>query len=650
MNQPIWQPTLTQIKNANITKFSKYIEEKHNKKFQDVHELYKWSIDNLEEFWRNVWDFCGVLAPYKGERVLIHKESMKAACFFPDTRLNFAQNLLKRGDEATAIFFNAEGRFKRTLSYKELRHEVACCAAALKDMGICPGDRIAALLPNIPEAVIFMLAATSIGAIWASCSPDFGIEGILDRFTQIDPRVLITSDGYYYRGKVFDILEKVKTLTKRLPTLERVIVTPYVHASPAIEGISHSTLYEAFKKGFESHPLTFQPLPFDHPLYILFSSGTTGAPKCILHSAGGTLIQHLKEHQLHCDIKKDDRVFYYTTCGWMMWHWCVSALASNAAIVLYDGSPTHPKEDILFDYADEVKMSFFGTSAKYIESIRKAGLAPIGTHDLSSLRMITSTGSPLVPESFTYVYQAIKKNVCLASISGGSDIISCFVLGSPILPVRPGEIQMRGLGMAVNVFDEGGHNLKGKKGELVCTKPFPSRPIGFWKDPTNEKYYETYYHKFDNVWCHGDFVQLTAHGGMIIYGRSDAVLNPGGVRIGTAEIYRQVNQLSEVVESLVVGQEWEDDIRVILFVKLKNDVSLTQKLAQHMKDTIKQKASPRHVPAKIIQVPDIPRTKNGKLVELSVRNIIHNRPVTNINALANPEALAYFKDLDELKN
>jgi acetoacetyl-CoA synthetase len=495
-----------------------------------------------------------------------------------------------------------------------------------------------------------MLGSASIGAIWSSCSPDFGVRGILDRFGQIEPKVLIAADGYFYGGKTFSCLDKVREAAARLPSVKSVVIVPYIENDAGLAGIPHAVPFAEFIAGHGEGDIDFAELPFDHPLYILFSSGTTGIPKCIVHGAGGTLLQHLKEHRLHCDIKPGDRVFYFTTCSWMMWNWLVSALASEATLLLYDGSPFHPDGNVLFDYADAEGMTLFGTSAKYIDAVLKADLRPIETHELSALRTITSTGSPLSPEDFRFVYGGIKKDVCLSSIAGGTDIVSCFVLGNPIGPVWEGEIQTRGLGMRVNVFDADGRPVRGRKGELVCTAPFPSRPVGFWNDPDKRRYRAAYFETFPNVWHHGDYVELTEHDGMIIYGRSDATLKPGGVRIGTAEIYREVERLPEVLESIAIGQDWENDVRVILFVRLREGVTLNDGLTARIKAAIRSGCSPRHVPARVVQVADIPRTKSGKIVELAVREVVHGRPVKNIEALANPEALALFKDLPQLKS
>jgi acetoacetyl-CoA synthetase len=534
------------------------------------------------------------------------------------------------------------------MSYAELHAEVSRLAQAMREAGVTAGDRIAGMMPNMPETVIAMLAATSIGAVWSSCSPDFGVDGVIDRFGQIEPRMLFAADGYFYNGKPVDGLGKLREIVPRLPSLERTVVVAYARAWPPLDGVADAIDWRDLVAEYEPGEIAFERLPFNHPVYILYSSGTTGVPKCIVHGAGGTLLQHMKEHILHCDIKPGDRVFYFTTCGWMMWNWLASALAAQATLLLYDGSPFYPSGNVLFDYADDERMTLFGTSAKYIDALGKAGLKPRETHRLQALKTMTSTGSPLAPESFDYVYRDIKADLHLASISGGTDLIACFVLGNPIAPVWRGEIQTPALGMAVEVFDPHGRPLHGEKGELICTKPFPSMPVGFWNDPSGVKYRAAYFERFPGVWHHGDFVAWSEHGGIVIYGRSDATLNPGGVRIGTAEIYRQVEQLDEVIESIVVGQDWDHDVRVVLFVVLRESSYLDDGLIDKIKGHIRSHCSPRHVPAKVIQVGDIPRTKSGKITELAVRDVIHGRKVNNKEALANPEALDLYKNLPEL--
>jgi acetoacetyl-CoA synthetase len=606
-------------------------------------ELHAWSVRDSEAFWRLLWDF-GEVKGDKGARTLVDGGRMPGAKWFPDGKLNFAENLLRRRDDSDAMVFWGEERIKRRLSFKQLHQLVSRIQQALTDMGVGPGDRVAGYLPNLPESAAAMLAATSLGAIWSSCSPDFGVQGVLDRFGQIEPKVLFCADGYLYGGKEFDSQEKVSQVLDKLPSVEECVVIDYLGV-PAKAG----TPLLDFLEPFDPAEIRFQPFDFNHPLYILYSSGTTGVPKCIVHGAGGTLLQHLKEQRLHSDVRAGDRLFYFTTLGWMMWNWLISGLSSEATLLLYDGSPFVGRGKVLFDFADAERMTHFGTSAKFIDALGKAGLKPKQTHKLESLRAVISTGSPLLPEGFDYVYEQVKSDVCLSSISGGTDIISCFVLGNPAGPVWRGEIQAKGLGLDVQVFSEEGKPIVGEKGELVCTRPFPSMPLGFWNDPGDAKYRAAYFEKYPNVWRHGDWCEITEHGGMIIYGRSDAVLNPGGVRIGTAEIYRQVETLEEIVEALVIGQDWEGDVRVVLFVKLKENAKLEDSLVAKIKRRIRDNTTPRHVPAKILQVLDIPRTKSGKIVELAVREVVHGRPVKNLEALANPEALAHFKNRQELQ-
>ncbi|MEX0697014.1 MAG: acetoacetate--CoA ligase [Dongiaceae bacterium] len=648
MSEPLWRPDLGRVAAAELTAFMRAAAARRGAAIADYGALYRWSIDRPEQFWPAVWDFCAVIGE-RGDTVLEHAEKMPGARFFPGARLNFAENLLRAKGDGDALVFRGEARVERRLSHRQLYDLVSRLTQALRAAGIAPGDRIAGFVPNLPETIAATLAAASLGAVWSSCSPDFGVQGVLDRFGQIAPRVLFAADGYDYNGKRQDSLERVAVFLPELPSVERVVVLPYGDRAPALDRVPGAVTLEDFIAPHRAGDIAFRRLPFDHPLYVMYSSGTTGAPKCIVHGAGGTLLQHLKEHRLHCDIKAGDRMFYFTTCGWMMWNWLVSGLASGATLLLYDGSPFHPSGNALFDFATAERCSFFGTSAKFIDACNKAGLAPIDSHDLAALRTIASTGSPLLPEGFDYVYAKVKRDVCLSSISGGTDIVSCFVLGNPIGPVWRGEIQTRGLGMKVEVWDEDGRPMTGRKGELVCAAPFPSMPVGFWNDPDGAKYRAAYFAKYPNVWCHGDFAELTEHDGMIIYGRSDAVLNPGGVRIGTAEIYRQVEQLPEVEESIVIGQDWQGDVRVVLFVKLRPDLTLDDDLAQRIRARIRANATPRHVPAKIVRVADIPRTRSGKIVELAVRDVVHGRPIKNREALANPEALELFRDLPELR-
>jgi len=644
----LWRPTPEAVANANLTAFMRAVNERYGVDLADYDALWRWSVEERADFWQAVWNFCGVVAETSGERVLVDGDRMPGARWFPDARLNFAENLLRRQDDGIAIVFRGEDRVESRVTFAELYAEVSRLAQALRDLGVRPGDRVAAYMPNIPGTIIAMLAAASIGALFSSCSPDFGVQGVLDRFGQIEPKVLIAADGCFYAGKTIDVMSRIAEIAARLPTLERVIVVPYTRRSVDVDAVPNAIEVHELMAAYEPRTITFAQLPFDHPLYIMYSSGTTGAPKCIVHGAGGTLLQHLKEHMLHCDLRPGDRMVYYTTCGWMMWNWLASALASGVTLALYDGSPFHPTPAVLFDYAQDERITVMGVSAKYIDAIAKQGLTPRRTHRLDALTTVLSTGSPLVPEGFDYVYRNVKPDVRLCSMSGGTDIISCFVLGSPLLPVWRGEIQCRGLGMDVRVYDEQGADLASGKGELVCVHPFPSMPVGFWNDPDGAKYHAAYFERYPNVWCHGDWSELTAHGGMIIYGRSDAVLNPGGVRIGTAEIYRQVEQLDAVVESLAIGQEWEGDVRVVLFVRLRDGLRLDDALVNAIRTRIRTNTSPRHVPARIVQVADIPRTKSGKIVELAVRNVVHGRPVKNVEALANPEALELYRNVPQL--
>lgn len=644
---PLWSPNQASIESALMTGFLKKAQnvDPTIKTYQD---LYAWSVRDIPAFWSLVWDFCDVVGE-KGNTPFLSNPIFQRNKFFPEARLNYAENLLKRQDESDALVFWGEDKVRRRMSHKDLYNEVHRLAHALKTMGIKQGDRVAAYLPNLPETIVGLLACSSIGAVWSSCSPDFGVKGASDRFQQITPKVLFVVDHYYYNGKVIECREKVEGLVKALPSVEKVIVIGYEGGAP--KQVPSGKLfidYPTFTALLPSDPLRFEKFPFDHPLYVLFSSGTTGKPKCIVHRAGGVLLQHLKEHQLHCNIKPNDRVFYFTTCGWMMWNWLVTALASNATLLLYDGSP-FATDTILFDYAEEEAMTLFGTSAKYIDTLHKKGLLIKENYPLKALRTLTSTGSPLAPESFHYVYEHIKEDVNLASISGGTDIVSCFALGNPITPVYEGELQTRGLGMAVEVFDEKGHALKGEKGELVCTAPFPSMPLQFWNDPEGVKFQHTYFDRFPNIWHHGDYVELTEHDGLIIYGRSDSTLNSGGVRIGTAEIYGPVEAIPEVEESVCIGQDWKNDTRIILFVKLLEGLKLTEALTQTIRSQIRKEATPRHVPAKVIQVPDIPKTISGKISEKAIQQVIHGHKIQNKTALVNPDALAYYKNIKELE-
>ena len=647
--EPMWRPSPERIQKANLTAFLRTVRDRWVPDLQDYPALYRWSIEKPDHFWQTVWEFCGIVASRPWDEVVVDFDLFPGTRWFPGARLNFSENLLRFRDDRRALVFWNESGFQRSLSYAELHAQVARLAAALKELGIHPGDRIAGIVPNIPVAVIAMLAVASLGAIWSSCSPDFGAQGVVDRFGQIEPRILFAADGYVYDGRTFDSLARLRAVQHDLPTVEHVVVVPYLAARPDLTGIDRALLWPELLRESSAHEIDFAQLPFDHPLYVLYSSGTTRRPKCIVHSAGGVLIQHLKEHVLHCDLRRDDGLFFFTTCGWMMWNWLVSGLAVGCEVLLYDGSPLAPTPNILFDMAQSERMTVLGTSPRFLTAIAQAGLEPRATHDLTALRTILSTGSPLSGESFDYVYERIKRDVCLSSISGGTDLCSCFALGNPIAPVYRGEIQTRGLGMPVLVYDDAGRPLVGQKGELVCAAPFPSMPLGFWRDPAGTAYSKAYFEKFHGVWHHGDFAELTEHGGMIIYGRSDTVLNPGGVRIGTAEIYRQVDQIPEVVESIAVGQEWHGDVRVVLFVKVRAGAVLDDALISRIKDQIRRNASPRHVPARIVAVTDIPRTRSGKIVELAVRDCLHGRPIKNVDALANPEALAFFENLPELR-
>jgi acetoacetyl-CoA synthetase len=647
---PLWIPPAERAAASQVQAFLAEVDRRHGTRLSGYRDLHAWTVAHPDLFWSLVWDFCGVVGD-KGERLVADHGKMPGARFLPDATLNFAENLIRRSDDGEAIVFRGEDKAKSRLTWADLNALVSRAQQALRAAGVGVGDRVAAMLPNGPEAVALMLAVTSIGAIWSSCSPDFGERGVLDRFGQIEPKVFVAVDGYWYNGKPIRLLDRLKPIVDQLPSAGNIVIVDYLgEADAVVRELPRAMSLAAFLKPFTRQPLAFERLTFDHPVYILFSSGTTGVPKCIVHGAGGTLLQHLKEHRLQCDLRPDERLFYFTTLGWMMWNWLISGLATGATLTLYDGSPFAPTPASLWDYAQDERINVFGTSAKYIDACSKAGLAPARTHDLSALRMIASTGSPLAPESFEYVYRDIKADVHLASISGGTDIVSCFVLGDPTSPVWKGEIQAPGLGMAMDVYSPDGKPLAEGKGELVCTVPFASMPVKFWNDPDSRKYRAAYFERFPGIWHHGDFAEWTPHGGMIIHGRSDATLNPGGVRIGTAEIYAQVEQIPEIVEAICIGQDWDGDVRIVLFVRLKEGVALDDALKEKIRRTIRSGLSPRHVPAKIVPVADIPRTRSGKITELAVHDVVHGRPVKNTEALANPEALALYRDLAELRS
>ncbi|WP_029354281.1 acetoacetate--CoA ligase [Bosea sp. 117] len=646
---PLWTPSAERVARSELTRFINTVNEQHGTRLRNYRDLHAWSVAHPAAFWTEIWKLGDVIGE-RGAIPLIDGNLMPGALFFPEARLNYAENLLRpRDPEATVLVFRGEDKVERRLSFGELAALVSRLQQALRAAGVGVGDRVAATMPNMPETIAIMLATASLGAIFSSCSPDFGERGIFDRFGQIEPKVYFACDGYWYSGKRVPIGDKLGAVVPHLSSVTQTVIVPYLgEAAEVAARLPNGVDLDGCLAPFAPAPLAFERLGFNHPLFILFSSGTTGVPKCIVHGAGGTLLQHIKEHRLHCDLSPGDRLFYFTTCGWMMWNWLVSGLASDLTLCLFDGSPFAPTPEVLFDYAEKEGFALFGTSAKYIDSLRKEGVRPCETHDLGKLKALTSTGSPLAPESFSYVYEAIKPDLHLASISGGTDIVSCFVLGDPTAPVYKGEIQAAGLGMAVDVWSDDGQPVRGERGELVCTHAFPCMPVMFWNDPDGAKYRAAYFDRFPNVWCHGDFAEWTAHGGLIIHGRSDATLNPQGVRIGTAEIYAQAEQVPEIVESIAIGQDWDNDVRVVLFVRLKEGAILDADLEKRIRTQIRTGASPRHVPAKIVQVHDIPRTRSGKITELAVRDVVHGRPVKNTEALANPEALELYRDRPEL--
>lgn len=650
MNDVLWRPSTAQIQASRMDVFRRQVNLRYNLQLTDYAALHRWSIEQRPAFWQTLSDYFHVQWHTPPAQALSEGPQMPDAHWFPGATLNYAEHLLMRRDDRPAVVAVREDGQRQVLSHAQLAAHVAGMQKALQALGIQAGDRIASVMPNTWETLVAMLACTSLGAIWSSSSPEFGLHGIIDRFGQIAPKLLIACAGYQYAGKTIDQVEKINQVTAQLPQLEHLLVVPYTRSHTRREEFVAprvSLWGDFYQPGGEPR---FTALPFDHPLYILYSSGTTGVPKCIVHRAGGVLLQHLKEHGLHNDLKADDVLFYYTTCGWMMWNWLASGLAVGATLVLYDGSPFHPGPQRLLDLIDAERIHAFGTSAKYLAALEQEGLEPAKSHRLNSLRLIMSTGSPLSPHSYDYVYRKIKPDLCLASMSGGTDIVSCFVLGNPVLPVRRGEIQCKGLGMAVEVWNEHGQPVIGEKGELVCTRNFPSMPVGFWGDNDGSRYHDAYFSQYPGVWAQGDYAEQNAEGGMIIHGRSDAVLNPGGVRIGTAEIYRQVEKVEEVVESVAIGQDWHNDVRVVLFVRLREGLQLDDALRQHIRQVIRQYTTPRHVPAVIVQVTDIPRTISGKLVELAIRNVVHGLPVKNTDALANPEALVQFRDRAELRD
>jgi acetoacetyl-CoA synthetase len=649
MAEILWQPSDEMIRSSNMARFIRFVNNRHGTAFDTYDDLYQWSVTKIAHFWAALWDFIEVEASAPYDEVIADATKMPGAKWFSGARLNFAENLLRYRDDRTALVFWGEDQVCQRVTYAELYQEVAQIAHALRNSGVTAGDRVVGFIPNMPQAVAAMLAATSLGATWSSCSPDFGIKGVLDRFGQIRPKVLFTADGYFFKGKTIDSLDRIAGILEQLPSIEKVVVVPYTTDAPDLTRLPRAIAYNEFRSDATDLEINFEQLPFSHPLYIMYSSGTTGLPKCMVQSAGGILLHQLKEMILHTNMRRDDTIFYFTTCGWMMWNWLVSALGVGATIVLFDGNPFHPGSGALWQMAQDEKITVFGTSAGYIAALQNSGLKPAERYDLPALRALLSTGSPLAVEGFEFVYQHIKRDLQLASISGGSDLNGCFALGNPMLPVYAGELQCRGLGMKVEAYDENGQPVINQQGELVCSAPFPSMPIYFWDDPDGRKYHKAYFDIYPNVWRHGDFIEINDRGGVVIYGRSDATLNPGGVRIGTAEIYRQVEQLPEIEDSLVIGQNWKNDVRVILFVKMAEGQPLSDDLKARIRATIRTHASPRHVPKKIIAVPAIPYTLNMKKVELAVKNVIEGKKVLNKDALNNPEALDFYAGLEALQ-